>query len=222
MQPDVSKPAATISADALLDIIRQLAVELSAQPASLPAVTLDVSLERDLGLGSLARMELLARVERHFGLTLPEQAFAEAETPRDLLGALAAAQPAAAQAAEPAIAGEKPREAAEAPHHARTLTEALRWHVQHHPDRAHIRLCTGPEGAEEVLTYQALYQGAERVAGGLQHLGLKPGQSVAIMLPTGLDYFFTFFGIMLAGGIPVPIYPPVRKSQLVEHLQQLD
>ncbi|MFY9941849.1 MAG: acyl carrier protein, partial [Desulfobacterales bacterium] len=88
MQRDISKPAAGISADALLEIIRQLAAELSTQPESLPAVALDVSLERDLGLGSLARMELLARVERHFGRTFPAQAFTEADTPRDLLRAL--------------------------------------------------------------------------------------------------------------------------------------
>ena len=36
------------------------------------------------------------------------------------------------------------------------------------------------------------------------------GQTVAIMLPTGLGYFFSFLGILQAGGIPVPIYPPAR------------
>jgi len=220
MQPDFPKPAATVSADALLDIIRQLAVELSAQASSLPAVVLDVSLERELGLGSLARMELLARVERHFGLTFPAQAFTEAETPRDLLRALRAAQPAVDHEVAPETAVPGPREAAEAPRHARTLIEVLRWHVANHPDRPHIRLCTDAQGAEQTLTYRDLYTGAAAVAGGLQHLGLKCGQAVAIMLPTGADYFFTFFGVMLAGGIPVPLYPPVRKSQLAEHLQR--
>ncbi|MFO7495328.1 MAG: AMP-binding protein, partial [Desulfobacterales bacterium] len=220
MQPDVPKPAATVSADALLDIIRLLAAELSAQPLSLPAVALDVSLERDLGLGSLARMELLTRVERHFGLTFPAQAFTEAETPRDLLRALTAAQPAAAHEAAPETADPGPREMAEAPRRARTLIEALQWHAANHPDRPHIRLCTDAQGAEQTVTYQDLYAGAAAIAGGLQHLGLKCGQPVAIMLPTGADYFFTFFGVMLAGGIPVPLYPPVRKSQLAEHLQR--
>jgi 1-acyl-sn-glycerol-3-phosphate acyltransferase len=40
------------------------------------------------------------------------------------------------------------------------------------------------------------------------------------MLPTGRDYLFSFFGILLAGGIPVPIYPPLRPSQLEDHLRR--
>jgi len=38
------------------------------------------------------------------------------------------------------------------------------------------------------------------------------------MLPTGREYFFGFFGSLLAGAVPVPIYPPTRPSQLEEHL----
>ncbi|MGE5800375.1 MAG: acyl carrier protein [Syntrophaceae bacterium] len=48
-------------------------------------ITLDSSLDRDAGLDSLARMELLARLESQFGIALPERVFADAETPRDLL-----------------------------------------------------------------------------------------------------------------------------------------
>ena len=40
------------------------------------------------------------------------------------------------------------------------------------------------------------------------------------MLPTGLEYFAAFFGAQLAGGIPVPLYPPARKSQIEDHLRR--
>ena len=40
------------------------------------------------------------------------------------------------------------------------------------------------------------------------------------MLPTSRDFFAGFYGILLAGGIPVPIYPPARLSQLEEHLRR--
>ena len=40
------------------------------------------------------------------------------------------------------------------------------------------------------------------------------------MLPTGPEYFHAYFGILLAGGIPVPIYPPARMSQIEEHVRR--
>jgi 1-acyl-sn-glycerol-3-phosphate acyltransferase len=40
------------------------------------------------------------------------------------------------------------------------------------------------------------------------------------MLPSSSDYFYSFFGALLAGGIPVPIYPPMRPAQLEGHLRR--
>ena len=40
------------------------------------------------------------------------------------------------------------------------------------------------------------------------------------MLPTGRDFFIAFFAILYAGAMPVPIYPPMRLSQLEEHLRR--
>ena len=34
------------------------------------------------------------------------------------------------------------------------------------------------------------------------------------MQPTASSFFYTFFGVLLAGGIPVPIYPPFRLHML--------
>jgi acyl-CoA synthetase (AMP-forming)/AMP-acid ligase II len=50
--------------------------------------------------------------------------------------------------------------------------------------------------------------------------GLTRGDTVAIMLPTSREYFPIFIGVLMAGGIPVPIYPPVRPSQLADHLRR--
>ncbi|MDA3785315.1 MAG: AMP-binding protein, partial [Deltaproteobacteria bacterium] len=58
------------------------------------------------------------------------------------------------------------------------------------------------------------------VACGLQQRGLEPGQRVALMLPTSPAYFFCFFGVIMAGAIPVPLYPPARLSQIEEHLRR--
>ena len=37
------------------------------------------------------------------------------------------------------------------------------------------------------------------------------------MLPTGCDFLARFQGILIAGGVPVPIYPPARLDRLEEY-----
>lgn len=70
---------------ALVDgLLRELHPHARMRPLSL-----DMALDRDLGLDSLARIELASRVERAFGVELPESVFAQAETLRDLHVAVA-------------------------------------------------------------------------------------------------------------------------------------
>jgi len=202
----------------LLATIRQLAAELHMRPEAAIPVTLDSSLERDLGIDSLGRVELLARIEQVFGISLPEQVFATAETPRDLLQAVLAAAPAIAQPADVTRA-EAPAWVQAEPADAMTLPEVLDWHVRAHPDRTHITL-QDAESKETAITYAVLRDGAEEIASGLLERGLRPGQSVAIMLPTSREYFCCFLGVLLAGGVPVPIYPPARPSQIEDHLRR--
>jgi len=207
-----------IDTGALIEMIRQLAAELHPSRAAIPS-SLDGRLEQDYGFDSLGRVELFLRIERRFGVSLPEAIMAEAETPRDLLRAMLAASP-----VHPAHAGAIERVSAlavesETPDEAVTLPEVLAWHVRRHPDRPHIVL-QDEEGGERTITYAELDQAARAVAAGLIERGLEPGRAVAIMLPTSVEYFFSFFGILLAGGIPVPIYPPARASQIEDHLKR--
>lgn len=202
----------------LLATIRELSNELRPNRPSFP-VSLDSSLERDVGLDSLARIELLARVETRFDIVLPESAFATAETPRDLLRALTAARAPRAPAVAAVSAPVAPiAEGEAAPLAAQTLVEVLAWHARRHPERLHIRLLL--EGGEESITYGALQREALAVAAGLQTIGIQPGQSVALMLPTSRAYFVSFVGTLLVGGVPVPIYPPARPSQIEDHIRR--
>jgi fatty-acyl-CoA synthase len=43
---------------------------------------------------------------------------------------------------------------------------------------------------------------------------------VAIMLPTSPQFFYAFVGVMLAGGIAVPIYPPARPDKIEEYVRR--
>ena len=206
------------SLDALLEQVRTLALELHPQHGRTLQVTLDSVLDRDLGFDSLSRVELALRLERISGIALPEQALAAAEKVRDLWDALGTG---AARSQPRADTGRTVPAGASAgtPDSATTLLEMLDWHVQRHARRPHVYLYGDAEESDEI-SYESLADGALGVAAGLQARGLLPGQTVAIMLPTSRDYLQSFLGILLAGGIPVPIYPPMRPSQLEDHLRR--
>src|ERR1700741_184666 len=72
-----------IDANRVLAVVAAVAGE--GRPHVETYVTLDTSPGRELGLDSLARVELVLRLEREFTASLPEQALASSETPRDLL-----------------------------------------------------------------------------------------------------------------------------------------
>ncbi len=207
------------SAEALLEQVRQLALELHPRRKHSLRVTLDSALDRDLGFDSLSRVELLLRLERTFRISLPEQLLANAETPRDLWRAVRACKVVGRSESAAQARAAPLDELAEVPHASGTLPEVLDWHVLNHPQRPHVYLY-GDAEEPEAITYAALAEGARTLAAGLQARGLLPGQTVAIMLPTSRDYLFSFFGILLAGGIPVPIYPPLRPSQIEDHLRR--
>jgi len=201
------------TAGALLEVVRVLAAEV--RPDRTVPVDLDTPLERDLGIDSLMRLELAGRIEDRFGRVLSPGHLEAAVTPRDLLHALGAGAPPPAPAAPAPAAAPGP--AAGHPHKARTLIEVLDWFGEAHPERLHIRFYRD-DGAGEAITYGGLRDQARRLAAGLQDRGLGPAQPVALMLPTGADYFQAFFGVLLAGGVPVAIYPPARRTQIEDHL----
>jgi len=205
----------------LLALLGELAREIRPSERLAATLTLDSHLERDLALDSLARAELLQRIERTFHARLDEQMLL-AETPRDLLALILGA---GGEPAGPTAVGTGPMPGREStvtgtPERAETLLDMLDWHERSHPDRVAIQIQGNDERIATTFTYASLVQGARTVAAGLQARGLQPSQTVALMLPTGADYFLGFFGILLAGGVPVPIYPPVRPSQLEEHLRR--
>jgi len=215
---DTGSAASRAHAERLLSIVQTLSDELH-PGATAGRVSLTMQLDRELGFDSLSRVELILRVERHFNISLPQTLLAEAETPADLLRALETAAPASGSASRVRRQQPVPEEAEETPSHLATLPEVLDWHLAHHPERSHIHLYGEGESVAEI-SYAELHRRARRIAGGLQTLGVSKGERVALMLPTGADYLSCFFGTLLVGAIPVPIYPPVRMSQLEEHLRR--
>ena len=199
----------------LLSLVEEVARDLN--PAQQPVgVRLDSQLDRDLGIDSIGRAELVLRVEADFGVTLPARVLAEAETPRDLLNAVLSATgaPILARDRTAPVVG-----AVTIPVGAGTLCAVLSWHAAHHPDRPHIIL-EASDTETTTLSYRDLATRSRRAAEGMRELNIAVGDRVAIMLPTCVDFFVAFFGALHAGAVPVPIYPPARASQIEEHLRR--
>jgi 1-acyl-sn-glycerol-3-phosphate acyltransferase len=226
---------AAVSAQTLA-VVRQILGELGSPRGieELAARGLAAHLERELGLGSLERVELMLRLGDTCGVRLPDRVVADAETVQDLVDALvhaelsgqseARAHP--TNAREPATLSVTPASATVDSEHlvdlerriraAETLTEILRLRGLGEPGRAHIQLYEEDEQLR-TITFGELYERASTIASELRRRGLEPGQTVAIMLPTCAEFFYTFAGILLAGGIPVPIYPPLRADRIGEY-----
>ncbi len=210
-------PEGREAAAAVLGVVAALARELGGARAE---PTLDSRIDRDLGIDSLGRVELMLRLEEALGAAPPDEAL-QAETVRDLVRLVARAAPGPGDEAAAAAAPAAPPAAgsgAGAPVRARTLVEALEHHAARTPDRVHVHLYE--TDTPQPITYGALLEGALRRAAGLQALGVGPGETVALMLPTGRAYLECFLGALALGAIAVPLYPPARVSQLEEHLRR--
>lgn len=203
----------------LLRLCRDLGREIQLRPSILNNLSLQSSIDRDLGLDSLTRMELFSRIERTMGVRLPDSVFPEIGTLEDLKREILKIAPTGQVQLATEVSELNLEVADSAPTTLETLNDVLSWHVAKHPDRPHIKLFS-ETGEGDVLTFADLYDGATKVAAGLQQHGLGRGDTVAIMLPTGADYFFSFFGVLLAGGVPVSLYPPARPSQIEDHLKR--
>ena len=221
-----TRPDDNTRATRLLRLVDALAAELHGEAPHPVRALMTTQLERDLGFDSLARAELAERIEQAFEVRLPPDAFA-AFTPADLLKAIERGaeavphetvterQPLSGVRSEPV----EPIEPALAvPEQARTLADVLQWHALAHPDQLHLTLIEN--GASMALSYGALFQRASHAANALRALGVDPGARVALMLPTGADYFVAFAALMLCGAVPVPIYPPASLAQVEEHVER--
>lgn len=203
----------------LLGLVTRLASELHPTAALPDKIDLNSRLDSDLGFDSLGRVELIHRLEQSLGVSLAESSFATAETLGDLLNAVRRCQGHQIIFERDVLSRLAVGEVKDTPASENTLVDVLHWHVQRHPERPLIERYQDT-GHGEVITYQRLLGMANKVAWCLLNAQLGKTAKVTLMLPTSSSYFFSFIGVLIAGGVPVPIYPPVRLSQIESYIRR--
>ena len=86
---------------------------------------------------------------------------------------------------------------------ARTMTEAFRLTVEDHPDRVAVRT----KDDEVSLTWAQLRDRVDALAGGLAGLGVRRGDTVALMMGNRPEFHIADLAVMTLGATPFSIYP---------------
>ncbi len=82
----------------------------------------------------------------------------------------------------------------------KTLIEMLRFRALRNAQQPALMI------EEEGFLYVDLWREINHFAGFLTRMGMKSGDRIVVVLPNGKDFFVSFYGIQLAGGIPIPLY----------------
>jgi long-subunit acyl-CoA synthetase (AMP-forming) len=93
---------------------------------------------------------------------------------------------------------------------AATLAEAFRITVEDFPDRVAVRTLND----EVSLTWSALRDRVDALAGGLARLGVKRGDTVALMLGNGPDFHIADLAAMTLGATPFSVYLTSSPEQI--------
>jgi len=68
------------------------------------------------------------------------------------------------------------------------------------------------------LTYRELDQASDRLAASLTAIGIGPGDPIALQLPNIPQFLISYFGILKAGAVVVPLNVMLRAPEVAFHL----
>lgn len=183
------------------------------------AITLDATLDHDLGIDSLGKVEFLHRIEDSFSIRLPEKAMVEADTLRDLSKIIYQSVTESTKIIQVSSFTPIIQTTSLDVSIKKNLIEVLTEYALTEPNRPHLYL-QNEFGETKTISYGKLHEQAVMIAGILHQKGVQFGETVAIMLPTSEEFFYAFFGVLFSGAIPVPIYPPFRPDKIEEYAKR--
>jgi long-subunit acyl-CoA synthetase (AMP-forming) len=83
------------------------------------------------------------------------------------------------------------------------------------PDAVYLR--QPRDGVYHDFTWKEVQRQSRQLAGALQHLGLAPGDKIALLSKNCAEWFITDLALMLGGYVSVPIYPTAN-AETIRHL----
>jgi long-chain acyl-CoA synthetase len=93
-----------------------------------------------------------------------------------------------------------------------TLATLLTESAAQQPDRPAVRL------DDRALTYAELDEASARLAALLVDRGVRPGDAVGLMLPNTIEFAITYYGILRAGAVVVPMNPLLKAREVTYYL----
>ncbi len=101
---------------------------------------------------------------------------------------------------------------------AATVVQAFLHTVARQPDRVAARSSDGRLS----LTWAQLRQRVQRLAAGLQQLGVRPGDTVALLLKNRPEFMLADLAVMCLGAAPFSLYATLPAVQIVPQLDNAD
>ena len=94
------------------------------------------------------------------------------------------------------------------PEQAETIPEVLAHQAEVFGDKPYVTLYG------ETISYRALWERSLRSAAHLARMGIEANDKVAILLPTSVEFYDCFYGLMALGAVPVPLYPILGAEEM--------
>ena len=96
------------------------------------------------------------------------------------------------------------------------LTFPLRQAAEQFPNKVAV---IEPEADGREWTYRELEELSSALAAALAALGVQPGDRVALWLKNSVEYMLSFYGILKAGGIVVPVSTHYGEREVSHQLE---
>ncbi|MCG8615374.1 MAG: AMP-binding protein [Desulfobacterales bacterium] len=108
--------------------------------------------------------------------------------------------------------------------HYTNISHSLKASVEAYPNKRAVVAPAGRDKAGRVmytqLTFKQLDQLSDRLAYGLEGIGISRGMRTILMVTPGIDFFITIFAMFKVGTVPVVVDPGMGIDRMLQCLEQ--